>query len=96
MPPVRMTYSVNPSIEDALSIEQAVQFNNKALQLSKAGDFTGAERLHLRAIKLKEGARALGCNHIKTAVSYNAIGELYINMGDLDKAEEYLKKAIAI
>lgn len=86
--------SVNPTVEFAQATAIGVQLNNQALRLSQEGDLEGAERLHLQAIKVKE--HGFGRDNIKTALSYNAIGELYTKMGRLDKAEEYLEKAVKI
>lgn len=63
-------------------------------QLETQGDLVGAERLHLQALKLKE--KELGLNHITTAISWNAMGELYIKLETLADAEEYLNKALRV
>ena len=70
------------------------QLNNEALRLEREGDLAGAERLHLEAIEVKE--EGLGVDHFTTAVSYNGLGELYLKTNKLDKAEEYLNKALRI
>lgn len=86
--------AINPSPEHASAVLKGTEYNNKALQASRNGDFATAERLHLQAIKVKEAG--LGSDAVGTALSYNAIGELYTEMKKLDKAEEYLLKAVAI
>lgn len=86
--------AVNPSPAHATATTKGTEYNNKALQASRNGDFATAERLHLEAIKVKEAG--LGTDAVSTALSYNAIGELYLEMKKLDKAEEYLLKAVAI
>src|ERR1700678_1742029 len=87
-------YAINPSPKHATAAMKGTDYNNQALQASRNGDLTTAERLHLEAIKVKEAS--LGIDAVGTALSYNAIGELYLEMKKLDKAEEYLSKAVAI
>ncbi|KAF9568398.1 hypothetical protein CPC08DRAFT_746233 [Agrocybe pediades] len=72
----------------------AVPLNNQALMAEQSGDFATAERLHLQAIQIKE--QALGPENPTTALSYNAIGELYLKMQRLDDAESYLTRAVRI
>lgn len=86
--------SINPSSKRTAAIIKGTEYNNKALQASYNGDFATAERLHLDAIRVKEAG--LGTDAVGTALSYNAIGELYLKMKQPDKAEEYLLKAVAI
>ncbi|TFK93456.1 hypothetical protein K466DRAFT_537921 [Polyporus arcularius HHB13444] len=88
------TTHINPSAGTALGLSSGVALNNQALQLEAAGDLQGAERLHLQAIEVKEAS--LGTDHVTTALSYNGLGELYLTMQRLDKAEEYLDKALRV
>ncbi|KAH9950356.1 hypothetical protein B0H21DRAFT_723087 [Amylocystis lapponica] len=85
---------LNPTEAAANAIRQGTAFNNQAMQLSNSGDLQGAERLYLRAIAIKE--HGLGLDHPTTALSWNAIGELYIQLGRLDEAEDYLSKAVRV
>ncbi|GBE77960.1 hypothetical protein SCP_0108420 [Sparassis crispa] len=89
-PPIVTNLTINPTVEQ----HEALRFNNEAQRLSREGDYRGAERLHLRAIALKE--QGYGLNHFTTALSWNALGELYIEMGRLDESEDYLKKAVRV
>ncbi|KDQ63533.1 hypothetical protein JAAARDRAFT_75870 [Jaapia argillacea MUCL 33604] len=73
---------------------QGTSLNNQALQLDREGDLEGALRLHLQALDVKE--RGYGPDHTATAITRNALGELYMRMGKLDEAEENLKIAIRI
>ena len=50
--------------------------------------------MHLQAIAIKE--QQFGTDEVTTALSYNAIGELYLQMRRLDDAENYLDKAVRI
>ncbi|OBZ78943.1 hypothetical protein A0H81_01107 [Grifola frondosa] len=86
--------TVNPSAAATLALSEGINLNNEAQRLVREGNFQAAELKHLRAIELKE--RGLGLDHITTALSWNAIGELYIKMGRLDEAEGYLQKALRV
>lgn len=85
---------VNPSPDAVIASTEGVALNNEALKLSDQGDLEGAERLHLRAIELKE--RGLGQNSITLALSRNALGELYMRMNKYAEAEVLLKAAIDV
>ena len=89
--PLRVDIAINPSPAHALAIQQGSEFNNMAQQLLRMGRFEEAERLHRKAIEVKE--RGLGTNHITTALSYNAIGEALTRLNRLDEAEGFLLKA---
>ncbi|KIJ68463.1 hypothetical protein HYDPIDRAFT_106662 [Hydnomerulius pinastri MD-312] len=82
------------SAMNAVSVMQASQLNNQALQLSDQGNLTGAEELHLQALQAK--LAALGENNPTTALTRNALGELYLRMGRLDDAEDQLRRAVAV
>ena len=85
---------INPTAGQAHGLTSGVGLNNEALRLEAMGDLEGAERMHLRAIEVKEAS--LGPGDMTTAVSYNGLGELYLTMQRLDKAEEYLNKALRV
>ncbi|EMD42101.1 hypothetical protein CERSUDRAFT_62056 [Gelatoporia subvermispora B] len=68
--------------------------NNHAIALAREGHYEDAEQHQLRAIDLKE--RTYGPDHRSTAVSYNALGELYIKMNRPDDAETFLQRALRI
>ncbi|RDB29550.1 hypothetical protein Hypma_015534 [Hypsizygus marmoreus] len=87
-------FAINPSPAYANATIQGSNLNQQALQAERNGDLQLAERLHLQAIAVKESG--LGRNAVSTALSRNALGELYIKMGRLDEAEDNLKKAIAV
>ncbi|KAH9849734.1 hypothetical protein C2E23DRAFT_838269 [Lenzites betulinus] len=89
-----MNFAVNPSIGTAIGATSGVHLNNEALQLERQGDLQGAERAHLEAIRVEEAG--LGTDHFTTAVSYNGLGELYLKTAQLDKAEDYLNKALRV
>ncbi|KAI0756962.1 hypothetical protein C8Q80DRAFT_67951 [Daedaleopsis nitida] len=88
------TTRINPTAGQAVGVMAGVQLQNDALRLERQGDFTGAEQKYLQAIRVKESG--LGTNDITTALSYNSLGELYLTMTRLDKAEEYLNKALRV
>ncbi|KAH7930952.1 hypothetical protein BV22DRAFT_1027708 [Leucogyrophana mollusca] len=78
----------------AAAIQEAAALNQRALSLTRQRDFAGAETLYLKALRLKE--HHLGREHIETALTTNALGDLYLNMSRLDDAESFLRRAIAV
>ncbi|KAI0073139.1 hypothetical protein K474DRAFT_1666980 [Panus rudis PR-1116 ss-1] len=84
--------TTNLSTYSAMS--EGTRLNNAALFASNSGNLVQAEHLHKEAIKVKEAG--LGNNHTSTAISYNALGEVYIKLKRLDEAEDYLKRALAV
>lgn len=88
-----MTTTIHSSESMAVA-QEAVALNNEGLRLSETGDFAGAERLHLKALDIK--LRGMGPSAFSTSISYNELGETYIRMHELEKAESNLKKAIEI
>ena len=85
---------INPSTSVVHGVMEGSALNNEALRLERMGDLSGAERLHLQAIQMKE--ETIGVDDVTTALSYNGLGELYLTMDNLDKAEEYLVKALHV
>ena len=82
----------NPG-EDEL-IRQSMSDATYAQRLALMGQYGEAEKLHLQALAVKECV--LGCSEVSTAVSYNAMGDMYTRMGRLDEAKTYLQKALHI
>jgi tetratricopeptide (TPR) repeat protein len=78
-----MTWSDDPGL-----------LNNHALQLSNKGHLADAENLHLRALSIKE--QFDGPNSFSTSITRNALGELYLKLGQPNEAEENFRKAVAI
>jgi len=72
----------------------AFEINNQALQLEQSGDLAGAEKLYLKALKMKE--EAFGRDSIQAALTLNALGEAQLKMKKLDEAEKNLRRAVAI
>lgn len=73
---------------------EASFLNNRARELSCAGDHEGAERLHKRALGIKN--EAFGPNSLDAALSRNALGECQLQLGKLEEAEENLTVAVDI
>lgn len=74
-----------------IDIFKAAALNNEALELEAAGDFESAEKKHLEALALKQNS-VYGNPH-GTALTQNGLGELYMKMGKLDKAQQMLESA---
>jgi tetratricopeptide (TPR) repeat protein len=91
---IHMQTHINPNANATTAIFQGSQLNNQALQAERDGDLFRAESLHLEAIAIKENG--VGPNAVSTALSRNALGELYIKLGRMDDAEVNLKKAVAV
>lgn len=85
---------IDQSPEYTSAILEGSNLNNQALEAERNGDLLAAEQFHLRALELKE--RHLGPDAVSTALTKNALGELYIKLGKLDEAEGHLKKAVDI
>lgn len=68
---------------------QACGLNNEALRLENEGDYEAAEKKHLAALKLKRKAKS----ETGVALTQNALGELYMKMGKLEKAQEMLQSS---
>lgn len=85
---------INATDEQAAAITDGPELNNEALRLERQGNLAGAELKHLEALRVKE--TGLGTDHITTAMSYNSLGELYLQMEQLDKAEEYLNTVLCV
>ncbi|KAN0106357.1 hypothetical protein V8E51_009233 [Hyaloscypha variabilis] len=69
----------------------AVDLNNEAIQLERAGKFPEAEAKYLEALRMKLGDP--NPNYTSIGVTQNALGELYLLMAELEKAEEMLQAA---
>ena len=78
----------------SLPVAQASRLDKQALTLSNQGNHTGAEQLHRQALQMK--LDAVGESNTTTAVTRNALGELYLKMGRLDEAEEQLRRAVVV
>lgn len=67
---------INPIQERAFALPEALALDGQAFELGRAGDLQGAERLHLQALEMKE--QSLPPSHTSTAITLNALGELYL------------------
>ena len=85
---------VNPTPAYAMAMGEAIQNNNEGLALKQSGQYDAAEQKYLKALDIK--LKHIGENAITTALSHNALGELYIAMNRLDDAEKHLKTAVKI
>ncbi|EDO02553.1 predicted protein [Sclerotinia sclerotiorum 1980 UF-70] len=79
----------------ATALMKAAQLNNQANQLEASGDFTGAEKLFLQSLQLK--IESTGDESIQSALSKNALGELYLKMeGRWEDVRRFLEGADAV
>jgi len=75
---------INPSTGQAKNVNDAITLNNEAGFLSQKGNLAGAEEKHLEALAIR--IQSLGEDSIGVALTKNALGELYLEMGRLDDA----------
>lgn len=86
--------AANPSTANTSATVLGSKYNQEALLAERSGDLAGAERLHLQALEIKE--KGLGPNAVSTALTRNALGELYFTLGQLEEAEDCLQKALEV
>lgn len=82
----------HPPMEQLFGWAGGSDIQNEARDLENQGDFAATESKYLEAIRSKEAG--FGPDHYTTGSSYDSLGELYLKMGRVDKAEEYLNKAL--
>lgn len=85
---------LNASPAYTTALDEAVKNNNEGLALKESGRYEAAEKKYLKALDLK--LKHIGETAITTALSHNALGELYIAMNRPDEAEKHLQSAIKI
>jgi tetratricopeptide (TPR) repeat protein len=76
------------------SIEEALQLNRRALELSSSGRYEAALLLAERALALLEKARGPG--HPQVAIAVNNLAELYRLKGEYARAEPLYLRAVTI
>lgn len=91
---VNFTSSQTDAANFNQNLQNGATLNHAGIALSRQGDHAGAARVHRQALEHK--LTTLGPGHISTAVSYNALGEALTHLGELDEAEENIKKALQI
>ena len=77
-------------------IPRAFDLHNETFQAEKRGDFATAERLWMEALAIKDAVIPGGANSEGSALTRNAIGELYFRTGRDNDAESMLKKAVSV
>lgn len=92
--PMHINTHINPTPAYAMAMGEAIQNNNEGLALKQSGQYQAAEQKYLKALDIK--LKNIGENTITTALSHNALGELYIAMDRLDEAEKHLEIAVRI
>ncbi len=83
---------VKPTMEQVVGFADGTDLQQEAADLESQGHVAAAEHKYLEAIRAKEAG--FGPDHYTTATSYDSLGELYLKTGQVDKAEEYLNKAL--
>ena len=83
-----------PTLAFTLASIEAVHNHNEAVDLSAKGQYGAAEQKYLKSPEIK--IKTISENAILTALSHNALGELYIAMNRLDNAEKHLMIAVKI
>ena len=90
--------TIDPTIASALQaslgVGKGAELNSQAYLKQCSGDLKGVERAYLEVIKARE--QGLGTEHLLIAIPHHELGELYMAMAQLDKAEEYFNRALAI
>jgi len=76
------------------AIVDADAIESQAIRLYRAGRYTDAEPLFLRALKRKE--QTLGSNHVKVAASLSNLAALYYAMGQYEVAEPLSRRSLGI
>ena len=92
--PTHLNTHINPTPAYAMAMSEAIQNNNEGLALKRSGQYAAAEQKYLKALDIK--LKHIGEKTITTALSHNALGELYIAMNRLDDAEKHLEIAVKI
>lgn len=79
---------------DPMALLAAIQKNNAASSARQAGRYDEAIALYKEA--LEDKIRAHGEESIHAALSFNSLGETYLEVGKLDEAEQCFKKALKV
>ncbi|KAG8952291.1 hypothetical protein FRC03_012181 [Tulasnella sp. 419] len=91
---MNITAHVNSSPQKVHALQLAEQLGQQAMMLSRSGDHSGAEQLHLQILQAK--IVAFGPDSPEVALTRNSLGEEQLELGKLDEAEENLRKAAEI
>ena len=83
---------VNPP----LPIVEALALHQEAFQARERGDYATAERLWIGVLATKDAMMPGGADSEGSALTRNAMGELYLRTGRYDDAEKMLKKAVSV
>ncbi|KUJ22048.1 uncharacterized protein LY89DRAFT_681383 [Mollisia scopiformis] len=83
-----------PGTTNNMGVFQASAHTSEANRLQAVGNHKGAEQKHLEALGMK--ISAAGEDSVPVALTKNALGELYLTMGELDKAQTMLEAADVI
>ena len=92
MQSVKTHVHINPSP----LLPLALSLHNKAFQARERGDYATAERLWIEVLAIKDAHTPGGPDSEGSALTRNAMGELYFRMGRYDDAEMMLTKAVSV
>ena len=85
----------NPGDEaNTASLNQALQYSAQASQADREGRTEDAIRRHKSGLDIK--IRLCGEASVQAALSYNALGELYMQTHNWDAADHALTKALRV
>ncbi len=77
-------------------LPKALNLHQQAFQAKERGDYATAERLWIEVLAIKDAIMPGGADSEGSALTRNAMGELYLKMGRYDEAEKLLKKAVSV
>jgi tetratricopeptide (TPR) repeat protein len=67
---------------------------DRTIDLVKAGKYAEAAKIWETLVEIRQAK--FGSEHLATSYGYNALGRIYFDQGFYNKAEIYIKRALAI
>lgn len=90
----RVTGSADDFANAAAATNDSIAKNNAAIVAKQAKRYDEAIRLHKEAVQAK--IRMHGEQSIQAAISFNGLGETYLEAGRIDEAADALAKALKV
>lgn len=91
-----MNVTSHTHINPSPLLPKALGLHQEAFQARERGDYATAERLWIEVLAIKDAIMPGGADSEGSALTRNAMGELYLKMGRYDEAETLLKKAVSV